>query len=122
MADRSKQMISALELHAELQDSALHPRVIDVRSQADYKSGHIPEAIHIPADELLESLQQLSNGQPLVLYCDMRHPGTSRSERAAAQLRDTGIQVRVLKGGFPAWEAAEYPVDRGRLFHQIGKV
>jgi len=122
MVDRTVQWISAIELHAQMQDSAIQPLVIDVRDQPEFNSGHIPDAINIPADGLLESIQQISGGQPLVVYCSMRHPGASRSERAAGLLRDNGIQVQVLDGGFPAWEAAEYPVDRGRQFHQIGKV
>jgi rhodanese-related sulfurtransferase len=122
MADRSKQLISALELRAEMQDSALQPLVVDVRSQADYQNGHIPDAINIPADEVPESLPQITTGQPVVLYCDMRHPGVSRSERTADLIRKTGLQARVLEGGFPAWEAAEYPVDRKRQFHQAGNV
>jgi phage shock protein E len=122
MVDQSKQYISAMELHEQMQDSALRPQVIDVRSQPDFQGGHIPNAVNIQIDEILESPQQVTNGQPVVLYCDMRHPGTSRSERAGELLRSNGIPARVLQGGFPAWEAAEYPVDRGRQFHQIGKV
>jgi rhodanese-related sulfurtransferase len=42
----------------------------------------------------------------------MRHPGRSSSERAAALLRESGYQAQALAGGFPAWEAGEYPVER----------
>jgi 3-mercaptopyruvate sulfurtransferase SseA len=51
----------------------------------------------------------------------MRHPETSRSERVGELLRSNGIQARVLQGGFPAWENAEYPVDRGKQFHPVGR-
>jgi rhodanese-related sulfurtransferase len=122
MLDRSSQWITAIELHAQMQDSAIRPLLIDMRSQSEYQARHIPEAIHIDGDELLESLREVGGGKPVVLYCDMHHPGSSRSERAAERLRLNGLQTRVLEGGFPAWEAAEYPVDRGRQFHQIGKV
>jgi len=43
----------------------------------------------------------------------MRHRGSSRSERAATLLRASGYDARALDGGFPAWEAAGYPVERG---------
>jgi rhodanese-related sulfurtransferase len=42
----------------------------------------------------------------------MRHRGDSRSERAAALLRESGHDARALEGGFPAWEAAGFPVER----------
>jgi phage shock protein E len=122
MVDRSSQWITPIELHAQMQDSAIRPLVIDLRGGTEYQAGHISDAVHVEADELLESLPQVGTGQPLVLYCDMHHPGSSRSERAADQLRQNGLQARILEGGFPAWEAADYPVDRGRQFHQVGKV
>ena len=40
----------------------------------------------------------------------MRHRGQSGSERAAALLREKGYDARALDGGFPAWQAAGYPV------------
>jgi len=43
----------------------------------------------------------------------MRHRGSSRSERAATLLRANGYAARALDGGFPAWEAAGYPVEQG---------
>jgi rhodanese-related sulfurtransferase len=44
----------------------------------------------------------------------MRHRGDSRSERAAALLRESGFEARALDGGVPAWEAAGLPVELGR--------
>jgi rhodanese-related sulfurtransferase len=41
----------------------------------------------------------------------MRHRGSSRSERAAALLRESGFDARALEGGFPAWKAAGYPAE-----------
>lgn len=43
----------------------------------------------------------------------MRHPGDSRSERSAALLRASGYEARPLDGGFPGWESAGLPVERG---------
>ncbi|MCC6167856.1 MAG: hypothetical protein IT329_11565 [Caldilineaceae bacterium] len=43
----------------------------------------------------------------------MHHRGHSSSERAAALLRESGYEARALEGGFPAWQAAGYPVETG---------
>jgi rhodanese-related sulfurtransferase len=43
----------------------------------------------------------------------MEHRGSSRSERAAASLRESGYQASALDGGFPAWKAAGYQVEKG---------
>ena len=122
MAGRTENWITPLELHEKQADSTVRPLIIDVRGPAEFDSGHIPDAINLPAGQLLESLPEVSSGQPLVVYCDMRHRGSSRSEKAAEQLRKAGMQARVLDGGFPAWEAADYPVQRRGQFHQVGKV
>jgi phage shock protein E len=41
----------------------------------------------------------------------MQHRGSSRSERAAALLRESGYEARALDGGFPAWAAAGLPTE-----------
>jgi phage shock protein E len=41
----------------------------------------------------------------------MEHRGHSRSERAAALLRESGYEARALDGGFPAWKAMGYPTQ-----------
>jgi rhodanese-related sulfurtransferase len=43
----------------------------------------------------------------------MHHRGSSRSERAAALLRESGYKAHALDGGFPAWKAGGYPVSTG---------
>jgi rhodanese-related sulfurtransferase len=42
----------------------------------------------------------------------MRHRGSSRSEGAAALLRESGYDARALEGGYPAWEQGRYPVNK----------
>lgn len=106
-------LIGVRELHEKLSGEDLPPIVIDVRSHADYEAGHIPDALNYPTEQILDWLTRLPNGRPVVTYCDMQHPGSSRSERAAQQLREVGFQARALRGGFPAWKDAEYDVDQG---------
>lgn len=115
MSERNveERFIRPRELVEKLQDET-PPFVIDVRDEKAWEAGHLREAHHIPADVLLESLNQVPKNRPLVVYCDMRHPGSSRSEQAAQRLRENGMLVRVLDGGFPAWEQAGYLFDQGK--------
>jgi rhodanese-related sulfurtransferase len=92
-----------------------------VRPRDAYQASHIPGAVNIPGDEITESLKEVDSRHPVVVYCNMRHPGASSSEKAAQQLRAVGIQARVLQGGLPAWEQAGLPVDKGERFQQYGK-
>lgn len=79
------------------------PLVIDVRSADEYAAGHVPGAVHIPIDQLDARLDELPQDRPVVPYCNMYHPGSSRGERAAELLTARGFEARVLNGGFPAW-------------------
>ena len=48
----------------------------------------------------------------------MRHRGSSRSEQAAALLRESGYDAQALDGGFPAWNEAGLPVEGSRVSHE----
>jgi ArsR family transcriptional regulator len=121
MSNPDDRIISPLELMEEMHDREVPPQVIDVRPPEAYNAGHIPEAVNIPGDLIVESLQQVDMSRPVVVYCNMHHPDESSSEKAAKQLRALGIQVRVLQGGLPAWELAGFPLDKGERFQQYGK-
>jgi rhodanese-related sulfurtransferase len=41
----------------------------------------------------------------------MHHRGSSRSERTAALLRESGYDAWALDGGFPSWEATGDSVE-----------
>ncbi len=88
--------------------------VIDVRSAAEFAAGHVPGAQHIPAAELEQRMAKLPPDRPIITYCTMQHPGNSRGEQAAALLRRSGFDARLLDGGLPAWMAEHQPMAGGR--------
>lgn len=85
--------------------------VLDVRSMAEYKQGHIVNAINIPLNGLGNNLKQLEKhrNKPIVAVC---HSG-SRSGSACGVLRKHGFEnVKNLRGGMLAWQNANLPVRR----------
>jgi 3-mercaptopyruvate sulfurtransferase SseA len=44
------------------------PVIIDVRGEEEYAAGHIPGALHIPADELEARLDEIPKGRPVAPY------------------------------------------------------
>lgn len=90
------------------------PIVIDVRGASEYAAGHLPAARHIPLAELTNRLGELPQGRPIVTYCNMNHPGQSRSEHAAALLHEQGYQSWALVGGYPAWQEQGYAIEIGK--------
>jgi hydroxyacylglutathione hydrolase len=84
--------------------------VIDVRSSLEYRHGHIPGALHIPAGKLLGALDRVPRNRPLMVHC----AGGGRSSAAASALMSQGYKdVEDVAGGFDAWEAAGNPTETG---------
>ena len=85
--------------------------VLDTRSMAEFKSGHIVDAINIPLNNLGKQLKTLEKhkDQPIIVCCR----SGSRSAMACKTLKKAGFEnVHNLKGGIMAWENASLPVKR----------
>ena len=88
------------------------PRVLDVRTPAEFESSHIPGSYNVPLDNLREHRAELRRhlDEDVVLVC--RTGG--RAEQAEKALAEVGLPgLRVLEGGMVAWESAGAPVNRG---------
>ena len=42
--------------------------IVDVRDAEEYVAGHIPGALHIPADQVRDRLGEIPRGRPVVTY------------------------------------------------------
>lgn len=85
------------------------PVVLDVRTRGEFASGHIPGAINIPHNELLERIAELQPGDELAIYC-MKGPRARLGEQT---LRSAGRdRLLHVQGGLLAWQAAGLPVEK----------
>jgi rhodanese-related sulfurtransferase len=75
--------------------------VVDVREPVEWSYGHIEGAIHIPLGELTSRLDEVPEGQTLVV-CKVG----ARSARAVGWLVQQGRDAVNLDGGMLDWEAA----------------
>ena len=85
--------------------------ILDVREDAEYKQGHLANALHIPLGQLGKRLGELDKfrERPVVTYCRTG----SRSNSAAGLLRRHGFtSVFNLAGGIVAWQNANLPVTK----------
>jgi rhodanese-related sulfurtransferase len=89
------------------------PRLIDVRTPAEFGTAHIPGAHNVPLALLREHRAELVAhlGEDPVLIC-RSGPRAEQAGRALAEVGVTGAQV--LTGGMTSWEAAGGDVRRGR--------
>lgn len=88
-----------------------HALVLDVRDDAEFASGHIAEAKHIPLSSLPERLNELNKykNKTILLNCQRG----MRSAKACDILRKAEFtQIHNLQGGLEAWTSAKLPVVR----------
>ncbi|WP_240479517.1 rhodanese-like domain-containing protein [Pseudoalteromonas rubra] len=82
--------------------------IVDVRSEKEFRAGHIKGAIHIPFDQITQHQPLLDTlkTQTLVVYC--------RSGRRAAifeqALAQQGFSLLHLNGDYLHWQAEQLPV------------
>jgi rhodanese-related sulfurtransferase len=76
------------------------PLLLDVRQDWETKLCRLPNAVHIPIEEIELRVQELNADDPIVVYC---HQGV-RSAAVAEYLRSLGFKdVQNLAGGVDLW-------------------
>lgn len=81
------------------------PRIVDVRSGFEFRSGHIPGAVHAPALTILFYRKRLpqQRSAPLLLTCEHG----PRAVLARGLLRLAGFSnIELLDGHMSAWRRA----------------
>lgn len=81
---------------------------LDVRLDEEYVEGHIPDAIHIPLQELSDRISELPIVDTIIVVCR----SGARSASAASRLLTDGIQAVNLEGGLVAWRRSGRAVVR----------
>ncbi|MBQ1034405.1 rhodanese-like domain-containing protein [Micromonospora sp. SD19] len=96
----------------ELIESGHAPRVLDVRTPAEFETAHIPGSYNVPLDLLKEHRRELRDqlDEDVVLVCR----SGARARQAQQALAGVGLpNLTVLDGGIMSWQAADAPVTRG---------
>lgn len=85
--------------------------IVDVRSAADFKKGHLLNAVNVPLAGITERAREISKDKEctILCYCAMG----STAPQACAKLRKLGYSnVHALKGGINGWQSAGLPITR----------
>lgn len=89
---------------------------VDVRSLAQFETGHLPGAISLPFTELqserMNAARAKTRDRVIIVYCSDEHCALSRL--GARELRRAGWRnLRVFEGGVAAWKRAGYSLETG---------
>lgn len=138
----------SVSLLQTMRDAKVPLRLLDVRYRLGftdgrelYEAGHIPSAVFVDLDEELASHGEPSDGRhPLPAHDDLeaaaRRWGVNTGDtvvvyddarmlpasRAWWALQRTGVDVRVLDGGWAAWKAVGGEVETGAVSPESGNV
>ena len=85
--------------------------VLDVRPEAEFHAGHIPNALSIPFKNLPARLGEIPADREVVAYC--RGPYCVLSLDAVTMLRKHGFRAHRLQEGLPEWKARGFRVVAG---------
>lgn len=94
---------------AGMLDAHAAPALLDVRTPAEYRAGHIAGALNIAVDELAARHGALGfrRGQEIVVYCKSGR----RAAHARQILQSLGyVHVRLLDGSIQAWRDEHRPL------------
>jgi len=103
--DRRRELptVSADDVRAQLANDTVV--LLDVRPSVEYSTAHIPGAISVPYDELVERMKELPNDKLIVAYC--RGPYCVDADTALNVLAEQGLWVARLEEGIVEWQLAE---------------
>ncbi|NLX47205.1 MAG: MBL fold metallo-hydrolase [Euryarchaeota archaeon] len=83
--------------------------LVDLRDRRELDSGVIPGAVQMHIGRLVERSSELPVDREIVLFCSSGYRGGT----AASMLRNVGKEnVRIMLGGFDAWAANGFPVEK----------
>jgi len=105
--------ISQDELQALMKNQE-KPLLIDVRTESEYTSGHVPGAINIPHKELEQRLAELSGvkNSQVILYCRSGR----RADVAKNILVKNGFtKLDHLTGDYIAWNKQGLPLVKNEV-------
>lgn len=93
--------------------SAVPPRLLDVRTPAEFETAHIPGSYNVPLDLLREHRDEICKhlDDEVVLVCR----SGQRAAQAEESLRQAGLpNVHILEGGIVDWESKGFAVNKGK--------
>ncbi len=107
----SDAVITSAELMSRINDKSA-PVILDVRSEQEFQSGHVPGAVNVPFGDhpqLLSSLGLAQNSE-VVVYCESGR----RAGKMENYMQQQGFfEVRHLQGDMRGWRKEALPAESG---------
>ena len=117
-------LISPKEAHGLLTGKN-PPLLVDVRTKAEFESGHLQKALNVPLDEFAggayaEKIGETAKDDLIIVFC---RSGRRSGIAYDILIKDGYTNVKNVEGGIIAWKDAELPIviEVDRSFDKIDK-
>lgn len=112
---KEKRMLPTMdmtELHHKFIKLKENELVLDVRTQEEFEEGHIPGALNVSHEQVIDHIGKFKNYETIYVYC--RSGG--RVQKACHDLYMAGLRnlVGVVSGGMSDWIEHGFPVETGK--------
>jgi len=87
----------------------IQPIILDVRSSGEFRSGHIPNAVLIPVQQLQSRMQEITQfkDRDILIYCR----SGNRSTVASKMLIDSGFKrIYNMRDGIKGWSKYKFQI------------
>ncbi len=102
------EQVPQISVH-QLQSANGQMQVLDVRTDREWKGGHVPGARHIVVPQLQQRVAELDRTKPTAVYCASGY----RASIAVSILKTAGFEnVSNVPGSWHAWKEAGFPVEK----------
>ncbi|WP_193222322.1 rhodanese-like domain-containing protein [Alkalilimnicola sp. S0819] len=82
---------------------------VDLRGDQEFRAGHLPGALHLPANATDERLKRVKKARAVIVYDE----NGLQLNKGLQRLKSAGIEnVYGLRGGIAAWRTAGYPIEK----------
>jgi rhodanese-related sulfurtransferase len=87
-------------------------KVVDIRAKDEFKTGHLPNAINIPAKDMQKRITELDafKDVPIILICKT---GTTAGATGSVLAKAGFTKLNKLKGGILEWQGSNLPLVKG---------
>lgn len=84
-------------------------KVLDVRNKDEFRAGHLPNAINIPAKDVQKRISELNafKETPIILVCKS---GTTAGATGSLLAKEGFTKLHKLRGGILEWTGSNLPL------------
>ena len=75
--------------------------IVDLRSRSEYEKSHIPNAIHIPYEDIDDHKQEMMHSQNIILYCSRGNLSLLAARKLSKECNGHMISIG---GGYNAYK------------------